>query len=225
MSEETNLVVTQNFEWPPRSSDSLKNLGKARTTWRAQTTNPPRNGKANYGKYTTLDELLAWVHEEHDGIKGLSAFGLDLSFKEFSTRDSAYLVTTLTHCESGEKDVSCSQIGQSCSQQQKFAGDVTYIARRHIQGLLSLCGDSDLDGAHPGETTITKGRARPAAVRTKKQTTAQAAREAIANAGSLESANALMDTLAERVKEKRVTQAEYEALVSYKDELYAETAA
>ena len=111
MSEETNLAVTHNFEWPPRSSDSLKNLGKARTKWRAQTTNPPRNGKANYGKYTTLDELLAWVHEEHDEIKGLSAFGLDLAFKEVSTRDSAYLVTTLTHCESGEKDVSFSQIG------------------------------------------------------------------------------------------------------------------
>ena len=112
MSEETNLVATQNLEWPPRSSDSLKNLGKARTQWRAQTTNPPRNGKANYGKYTTLDELLAWVHEEHDDIKGLSAFGLDLAFKEVSSRDSAYLVTTLTHCESGEKDVSFSQIGQ-----------------------------------------------------------------------------------------------------------------
>ena len=225
MSEETNPVVTQTLEWPPRSSDSLKNLGKARTKWRAQTTNPPRNGKANYGSYTTLDELLAWVHEDHDEIKSLSAFGLDLASKEFATRDSAYLVTTLTHCESGEKDVSCSQIGQSCAQQQKFAGDVTYIERRHIQGLLSLCGDNDRDGAHPSEPTITNSRAKPAAVRTKKKTTAQAAREAIANAGSLDSANALMNTLAERVKEQRVTKAEFDALVSYKDALYAENAA
>ena len=48
---------------------------------------------------------------------------------------------------------------------------------------------------------------------------------AIANAGSLDSANALMNTLAERVKEQRVTKAEFDALVSYKDELYAENAA
>lgn len=224
MSEETP-VVNQNASWPPLPSESQKNLAKARAKWRAQTHNPDRNGKANYGKYTTLDLLITWVHENHDDIKCLAEYGLDISSREVSTRDCSWLVTTLVHVDSGEKDVSFSQIGQACTQQQKFAGDVTYIKRRHYQELLSLCGDSDLDGAHPGEPTITKGRARPAAVRTKKQTTAQAAREAIANAGSLDSANALMDTLAERVKEKRVTQAEYEALVSYKDELYAETAA
>lgn len=224
MSEETT-VVNQNASWPPLPSESQKNLAKARAKWRAQTHNPDRNGKANYGKYTTLDLLITWVHENHDDIKCLAEFGLDISSREVSTRDCSWLVTTLVHVDSGEKDVSFSQIGQSCTQQQKFAGDVTYIKRRHYQELLSLCGDSDLDGAHPGEPTITKGRARPAAVRTQKQTTAQAAREAIANAGSLESANALMDTLAERVKEKRVTKAEYEELVSYKDGLYSESKA
>jgi hypothetical protein len=88
-----------------------------------------------------------------------------------------------------------------------------------------LCGDNDRDGAHPSESTITNSRAKPAAVRTKKESTAQAARKAIESAGSLDGANALMNVLAERVKEKRVTEAEFDALVSYKDELYAETAA
>ena len=225
MSEETNPVVTQNAAWPPLPSESLKHLAKARAQWRAQTHNPDRNGKANYGKYTTLDFMKAFVHENHGEIKCLAEFGLDISSREVSTRDCSWLVTTLVHFDTGEKDVSFSQIGQSCSQQQKLAGDVTYIERRHYQQLLGLCGDTDLDGVHPGEPTITNSRAKPAAVRTKKKTTAQAAREAIANAGSLDSANALMNTLAERVKEKRVTEAEFDALVSYKDELYSETAA
>ena len=124
---------------------TTKNLDAALLQFQSAVGNPPKSATNPHfkSKYTPLDKL-------YDHVKPvLTSFGVLLSQQTSHLETdppSWFVVTELTHVESGEKRIATTPIMAEGSGPQKFGSAVTYASRYGLMSLLALAGDPDDDG-------------------------------------------------------------------------------
>lgn len=123
-----------------KKSESTIELAKALAKFQSEIKDPSKSGKANYGKYVTLDELLESIRPV------LSQNGL--SFLQFPGGDgqSITITTVLLH-SSGEWIESEPFTLKSQKVDPQGAGSaVTYGRRYSLSAILGVAWDTDDDG-------------------------------------------------------------------------------
>lgn len=123
-----------------KKSESTIELAKALAKFQSEIKDPLKSGKANYGKYVTLDELLESVRPV------LSQNGL--SFLQFPGGDGQLItITTVLLHSSGEWIESEPFTLKSQKVDPQGAGSaVTYGRRYSLSAILGVAWDADDDG-------------------------------------------------------------------------------
>lgn len=123
-----------------KKSESIIELAKALAKFQSEIKDPSKSGKANYGKYVTLDELLESIRPV------LSQNGL--SFLQFPGGDGQLItITTVLLHSSGEWIESEPFTLKSQKVDPQGAGSaVTYGRRYSLSAILGVAWDTDDDG-------------------------------------------------------------------------------
>lgn len=123
-----------------KKSESTIELAKALAKFQSEIKDPSKSGKANYGKYVTLDELLESIRPV------LSQNGL--SFLQFPGGDGQLItITTVLLHSSGEWIESEPFTLKSQKVDPQGAGSaVTYGRRYSLSAILGVAWDTDDDG-------------------------------------------------------------------------------
>lgn len=123
-----------------KKSESTIELAKALAKFQGEIKDPSKSGKANYGKYVTLDELLESIRPV------LSQNGL--SFLQFPGGDGQLItITTVLLHSSGEWIESEPFTLKSQKVDPQGAGSaVTYGRRYSLSAILGVAWDADDDG-------------------------------------------------------------------------------
>lgn len=123
-----------------KKSESTVELAKALAKFQSEIKDPSKSGKANYGKYVTLDELLESIRPV------LSQNGL--SFLQFPGGDGQLItITTVLLHSSGEWIESEPFTLKSQKVDPQGAGSaVTYGRRYSLSAILGVAWDADDDG-------------------------------------------------------------------------------
>lgn len=123
-----------------KKSESTIELAKALAKFQREIKDPSKSGKANYGKYVTLDELLESIRPV------LSQNGL--SFLQFPGGDGQLItITTVLLHSSGEWIESEPFTLKSQKVDPQGAGSaVTYGRRYSLSAILGVAWDTDDDG-------------------------------------------------------------------------------
>lgn len=128
----------QTSHLPAAESEFTDLLCAAKCSARIEYQPVKKNASGNYGKYSTLDEVI-------DAVTVANAkHGLDLSSKTVIVGDEQWLITTLRHT-SGQFERSFTRLTEK--QPQKVLSETTYYRRKHCAELCGVAADSDLDGA------------------------------------------------------------------------------
>ena len=103
-----------------------------------------KDGKANYGRYATYDNIVKCTD------KGLQNNGLNIKHETDWIDGKQFVVSTLRHISGCKPDTS-----KTCTEEfikdnkgsliQQFGGILTYLKRYHMGLLLSLAIDEDMD--------------------------------------------------------------------------------
>lgn len=123
----------------------------------SEISNPPLDGKANYGKYATLPACLETARStlaQHN-----------LCVVQITLIDPDRLVTRIVH-SSGEflEDGGVPLLCENNNNPQKMGSAITYARRYGLCSLLGICGEEDDDGqrATPQKELPQKKAAKPA---------------------------------------------------------------
>lgn len=138
-----------------KKSESTIELAKALAKFQSEIKDPSKSGKANYGKYVTLDELL-------ESIRPV-LFQNGLSFLQFPGGDGQLItITTVLLHSSGEWIESEPFTLKSQKVDPQGAGSaVTYGRRYSLSAILGVAWDTDDDGA--GSSRVTPQTTEPKA--------------------------------------------------------------
>jgi len=120
-------------------SETIGKLAEALSKAQGQMTAAAKDGKANYGKYATLDSV--WDAAR----KPLADNGLAVTQATDVAGDSMVLVTTLMHA-SGEWIGGVYPVRPSQNTPQGMGSAITYARRYSLSALLGLTADDDDDG-------------------------------------------------------------------------------
>lgn len=137
-----------------KSSESTDKIALAYVAAWAALTNPAKDGKANYGKYTTLPALLDHVKPE------LTANGLAVTQDETDTERGIGTITRLIHT-SGQFYEYGPLVLPAGNTAQTGGSAITYGRRYQLAAALGIAADTDDDGAaasKPPEPTDTARR-------------------------------------------------------------------
>ena len=123
-----------------KKSESTIELAKALAKFQSEIKDPSKSGKANYGKYVTLDELLESIRPV------LSQNGL--SFLQFPGGDGQLItITTVLLHSSGEWiESEPFTLKSQKVDPQGAASAVTYGRRYSLSAILGVAWDTDDDG-------------------------------------------------------------------------------
>ena len=134
-----------------KTSESIKNIAKALKNFQNSVNDPIKSGRANYGKYVTLDALISVARQY------LSENGL--SFMQIPGGDgqNITLVTVLMH-ESGEWiETDLFTIRASKFDPQGAGSAVTYARRYSLSAVLGMAWEDDDDGFQASNRDIKTG--------------------------------------------------------------------
>lgn len=137
-----------------KKSESTVELAKALAKFQGEIKDPSKSGKANYGKYVTLDELLESIRPV------LSQNGL--SFLQFPGGDGQVItITTMLLHTSGEWIESEPFSLKPQKVDPQGAGSaVTYGRRYSLSAILGVAWDADDDGQAASHTVVQKTEAK-----------------------------------------------------------------
>lgn len=208
-------LFSNRFGLPPRQSEQVDKLIPAMIKARMMITPPPMDGTGPYGKHSTVQSY------EDTPTAMLLEHGLLFVHTTTVIDRVSYLVTQLFH-SSGQFLSTVDEVGVPAQQHQKVLSAKTYLKRDHYSEILALAGDTDNDGAGlaPETTKKTAGRAPKKAPARPVKDVFTAAKKAIKEAPSLKKANEFIAAAALRVNEKKLTEAQYDELCAYKEEMW-----
>ena len=211
---EKNLFSAR-FGLPPRQSEHVDKIVPAMIQAGLMIQPPPMTGSGPYGKHATVqayEDTPAGILAEH---------GLKFIHTTTVIDRVSYFITQLFHT-SGQFFSTFDEVGVPAQQHQKVLSAKTYLKRDHYSELLALAGDTDNDGAGLADETTKKtvGRAPKKAPARPVKDTFAAAKKAIKEATSLKKANEFIAAAALRVNEKKLTEAQYDELCAYKEEMW-----
>ena len=137
-----------------KKSESTIELAKALAKFQGEIKDPSKSGKANYGKYVTLDELLESIRPV------LSQNGL--SFLQFPGGDGQVItITTMLLHTSGEWiESEPFSLKPQKSDPQGAGSAVTYGRRYSLSAILGVAWDADDDGNAASHTVVQKTEAK-----------------------------------------------------------------
>jgi hypothetical protein len=129
-----------------RTSETIKGLSEALAKAQANITNPPKDGKGNYGKYATLESGLIVIREH------LSACGI--SFCQ-STRIEGDIIILQTRLSHGNEWVESEYpVCKFPLPPQQIGSAMTYSRRYSLFALVGVSGDEDDDGTEANKSQI-----------------------------------------------------------------------
>lgn len=107
----------------------------------AQLTNPTKDGKANYGAYTTLAGVL-------DHVRPILA-GHGLYVSQYVTNDDTHVRVTTSISHTSGESIDCGDVTWPMPDKvQVFGGLITYLRRYALTAALGLSGADDDDDGH-----------------------------------------------------------------------------
>jgi len=114
-----------------------------------------KDGKANYGKYATLDNIIKCTDN------GLGNNGLNIKHNTEYREGKQYLISMLRHVSNCKPDITETCIsdydsGNKSNTLQAYGGTLTYLKRYHMGLLLNIATDEDIDGNDKGKAEQSK---------------------------------------------------------------------
>jgi hypothetical protein len=134
-----------------KTSESIKNIAIALKNFQNSVNDPVKSGRANYGKYVTLDALISVARQY------LSENGLSFMQIPGGNGQDITITTVLLH-ESGEWiETEPFTVRVSKHDAQGAGSAVTYLRRYSLSSILGMAWDDDDDGFKASNRDINTG--------------------------------------------------------------------
>lgn len=134
-----------------KTSESIKNIAIALKNFQNSVNDPVKSGRANYGKYVTLDALISVARQY------LSENGLSFMQIPGGNGQDITITTVLLH-DSGEWiETEPFTVRVSKHDAQGAGSAVTYLRRYSLSSILGMAWDDDDDGFKASNRDINTG--------------------------------------------------------------------